>query len=102
MELTQDYVLGGLWQSQALCKGKGYLFYAPHICWTQCNDGCDEARRDPFRVRRVKMAREVCSGCPVREACLMYADITLEQDGVWGGLTERERQTRRSKMKKEA
>ena len=29
--------------------------------------------------------------CPVRETCLEYALTVREKNGVWGGLTERER-----------
>jgi WhiB family redox-sensing transcriptional regulator len=36
-------------------------------------------------------AKEVCAGCPVREACLEFALSTRQHDGVWGGLTESER-----------
>jgi WhiB family transcriptional regulator, redox-sensing transcriptional regulator len=34
----------------------------------------------------------VCAGCPVRAACLEHALRTRERFGVWGGLTEEERQ----------
>jgi WhiB family redox-sensing transcriptional regulator len=33
----------------------------------------------------------VCSGCPVRQACLDEALLFVEQVGVWGGLTDQER-----------
>lgn len=36
-------------------------------------------------------AKEVCAQCPVREACLEFALLTRQHDGVWGGLTETER-----------
>jgi WhiB family redox-sensing transcriptional regulator len=36
-------------------------------------------------------AKAVCSGCPVRAACLEFALSTRQDDGVWGGLTEVER-----------
>jgi len=36
-------------------------------------------------------AKEICEVCPVREPCLEYALTTREKNGVWGGLTERER-----------
>jgi len=34
---------------------------------------------------------KICSGCPVREECLVWALETRIQYGVWGGMTERER-----------
>jgi WhiB family transcriptional regulator, redox-sensing transcriptional regulator len=36
-------------------------------------------------------AKEICALCPVREPCLEFALSTREKNGVWGGLTERER-----------
>jgi WhiB family redox-sensing transcriptional regulator len=37
-------------------------------------------------------ARAVCHRCAVREDCLDYAMATGQQYGIWGGLTEDERQ----------
>jgi WhiB family transcriptional regulator, redox-sensing transcriptional regulator len=36
-------------------------------------------------------AKAICAICPVREACLEHAIIAREKQGVWGGLSERER-----------
>ena len=36
-------------------------------------------------------AKKLCSTCPVRTACLVYAVETNQQDGIWGGLTLDER-----------
>jgi WhiB family transcriptional regulator, redox-sensing transcriptional regulator len=36
-------------------------------------------------------AKAICALCPVREPCLEFALSTREKNGVWGGLTERER-----------
>ena len=36
-------------------------------------------------------AKEICEGCPVREACLEHALANREQDGIWGGATAKER-----------
>ena len=36
-------------------------------------------------------AKAVCTLCPVREPCLEHAITAREKQGVWGGLTERER-----------
>jgi WhiB family redox-sensing transcriptional regulator len=36
-------------------------------------------------------AKEICALCPVREPCLEYAVGSREKDGVWGGMTARER-----------
>lgn len=38
-----------------------------------------------------RAARRVCAACPVRLECLAYALRTRESDGIWGGLTARQR-----------
>ena len=40
---------------------------------------------------RVRMAKRICGGCPVRDACLAEAIANEETHGVWGGLDEHER-----------
>ena len=61
------------WRSQALCRGLD-----PEIFYPASDEEADEAK-------------SVCSGCPVRVACLEYALAARERDGIWGGCTERER-----------
>ncbi|MGH3321327.1 MAG: WhiB family transcriptional regulator [Streptosporangiaceae bacterium] len=39
----------------------------------------------------VSAAKAICSRCPVRRECLVWALETGEPHGVWGGLTEQER-----------
>lgn len=36
-------------------------------------------------------AKAVCAACPVRRECLRYALEAPEEQGVWGGLDEKER-----------
>lgn len=36
-------------------------------------------------------ALRICSGCPVKDACLDWALETRVRFGIWGGKTERER-----------
>lgn len=38
-----------------------------------------------------RAAKSVCVVCPVREECLEWALESREPFGVWGGLSERER-----------
>ncbi len=38
-------------------------------------------------TQEVKMAREICRGCPVAGDCLEYALDTRPTAGVWGGMT---------------
>ena len=65
------------WWEQAACLGKGI-----HDFFPQTTD--DLAR-----------ARAICAGCGVRTECLEYAGRNPSSQGVWGGLTERERRIRR-------
>ena len=36
-------------------------------------------------------AKAICALCPVVDSCLEFAVSAREKDGVWGGLTARER-----------
>ncbi len=38
-----------------------------------------------------RLAKKMCRACPVRKECLAYAMDSYVDDGIWGGLTERER-----------
>lgn len=61
------------WSAAAACRGLDVrLFY-------------------PDSGRRSGPAIAVCSGCPVRTACLEHAVVTGERHGVWGGKSEDER-----------
>jgi WhiB family transcriptional regulator, redox-sensing transcriptional regulator len=60
--------------------------------WTS-QAACAQQAPDALFVRGAaqRTARELCFGCPVREACLAEALDTATEFGVWGGMTERER-----------
>lgn len=51
----------------------------------------------PEDVHAIGRAKEVCANCPVVEECLVYAIRTRQGDGVWGGLTPKERAKLRRK-----
>src|SRR5206468_2765208 len=51
----------------------------------------------PGRGESAEPARQVCAGCPVRQACLDYAITNRITHGIWGGLTERERRALQSR-----
>ena len=51
----------------------------------------------PGRGESAGPARQVCAGCPVRQACLDYAITNRIAYGVWGGLTGRERRALQSR-----
>lgn len=37
------------------------------------------------------LAKAVCKACAVRRECLQFALATRQPDGIWGGMSERER-----------
>jgi WhiB family redox-sensing transcriptional regulator len=61
------------WRQYARCLGVDPELFYPTS---------DEAAED---------AKAICRVCPVREPCLEHAITAREKQGVWGGLTERER-----------
>jgi WhiB family redox-sensing transcriptional regulator len=60
------------WQNEAACADSDIDFFA-------------EA------VAAVEAAKQVCARCPVRPDCLSFAETNDERFGVWGGLSEKER-----------
>src|SRR5437870_2644587 len=61
------------WRSSASCRG------------------LDPAIFVPASEEDAAEAKASCAGCLVRQACLEYALVSRERDGVWGGATEKER-----------
>jgi WhiB family redox-sensing transcriptional regulator len=61
------------WRLQARCRGVD-----PDVFFPVSDDDAEPAKA-------------ICAYCPVRQACLEWALGTREKNGVWGGLTERER-----------
>ncbi|MFF0723518.1 WhiB family transcriptional regulator [Streptomyces sp. NPDC004134] len=69
------------WQLIAACRGvDSSLFFHP------------EGERGAARSAREASAKEVCMRCPVRAECAAHALAVREPYGVWGGLTEDERE----------
>ena len=64
---------------------------APH--WRQYARclGADPDLFYPSPEDPAEAAKEICYVCPVREPCLEHAITAREKQGVWGGLTEKER-----------
>ena len=56
----------------------------------------------PNKGGRAQEAKDTCRRCPVQAACLEYALPLTELEGVWGGLSERERTKLRAARRKEA
>jgi WhiB family redox-sensing transcriptional regulator len=53
--------------------------------------GLDPSIFYPDEDDEADLAKEICSQCGVRVACLEHALARREKVGVWGGQTERER-----------
>jgi len=69
------------WQERASCQAaEATAFFAP------------DSERIREREKREAAAKRVCAQCPVRQACLEHAVSVPEQFGIWGGMTEVERQ----------
>jgi WhiB family redox-sensing transcriptional regulator len=47
-------------------------------------------------VTQIAEAKRICLTCPVRKPCLDWAIRHYQDHGIWGGLTEVERQALRS------
>ena len=69
------------WQLQGACRDADpRLFFHP------------EGERGPARRERDAAAREICGSCPVLDQCRKHALTVREPYGVWGGLTEDDRE----------
>ncbi|AUG81669.1 WhiB family transcriptional regulator [Kitasatospora sp. MMS16-BH015] len=69
------------WQFLGACREYGTeLFFHP------------SGERGPAHDEREQAAVAVCRRCPVQVECLTHALAVREPYGVWGGLTEDERQ----------
>lgn len=52
-------------------------------------------------IGAINAAKAVCSSCPVNFECLTYAVDTNQPDGIWGGMTLRERRRLRRQWAEE-
>lgn len=70
------------WQYVGLCRTVSpEVFFHP------------EGERGPARRRRDERAKQVCLSCPVLQECRDHALRAREPYGVWGAMTEGERET---------
>lgn len=70
------------WQLDAACRGlDSEVFFHP------------EGQRGSARTRREDKAKAICAACPVMQQCREHALKVREPYGVWGGLTEDERES---------
>ncbi len=69
------------WQEDGACREcDPLLFFHP------------QNERGSARDKRDRAAKQVCAACPVRLECADYAVRAREPYGVWGGLSEEERE----------
>ena len=69
------------WQDHGACQGyDSTLFFHP------------QNERGSARLRRDRAAKFICARCAVRLECADYAVRAREPYGVWGGLSEEERE----------
>ncbi len=69
------------WQLEGACRGVSpEVFFHP------------EGERGPRRRNRDAEAKSVCDACPVMAQCRRHALEVREPYGVWGGLTEADRE----------
>jgi WhiB family redox-sensing transcriptional regulator len=69
------------WQDLGRCRSADpLLFFHP------------QNERGSSRIRRDQSAKRVCASCPVRLECADYAIRAREPFGVWGGLSEDDRE----------
>jgi WhiB family transcriptional regulator, redox-sensing transcriptional regulator len=70
------------WQVQGACRGMDSAFFFH-----------PEGERGPARASREARAKQICRRCPVLDQCRRHALAVHEPYGVWGGLSESERDT---------
>jgi WhiB family redox-sensing transcriptional regulator len=69
------------WQLQGACRtADPDLFFHP------------EGERGPRRRNRDAAAKAICAGCPVVAQCAAHALAVREPYGVWGGMSEDDRE----------
>ncbi len=74
------------WTKEALCKTSSI--------------NMDTFFFDEHGLKQIKLAKAICSACPVQEECLDFAVRNLEI-GIWGGTTTKERKKMRANHLKE-
>ena len=58
----------------------------------QLKKGCVDGERGRARAQREMRAKEMCRSCPVIAQCRSHALAVGEPYGIWGGLSESERE----------
>jgi len=70
------------WQLQGACRGEDpNAFFHP------------EGERGAARENRAELAKSICRRCPVLDECATHALAAREPYGVWGGMSEEDRES---------
>ncbi|MDV7090520.1 WhiB family transcriptional regulator [Rhodococcus sp. IEGM 248] len=80
--LPEPLTINWDWQLDARCRQIDTDVFFP----------CDDEGRGA-RIRRERVAKQICELCPVQLACRTHALIHREPHGVWGGTNEIERRS---------
>lgn len=77
------------------------MWFGPHVCDEACEGplGCREGKSEQGRFQRIQQAKQVCKTCPELIPCAIWAITTGQGYGVWGGMTERERNEKRRELR---
>jgi WhiB family transcriptional regulator, redox-sensing transcriptional regulator len=67
------------WRAKAACR-----FFDPELFFPISNSGPS--------LNLVTRAKAVCAACEVQPECLAFALRTRQNHGIWGGMTEDERE----------
>ncbi len=69
------------WQYEGACRGEDpEAFFHP------------DGERGPSRAGREARAKAICATCPVIQQCAAHALSVREPFGIWGGLSEEDRE----------
>lgn len=80
------------WADDAACKDADSEIFFAH-------NGHSTGESDMREAKSYCNGDENADPCPVREECLDYAMVANEKYGVWGGLDENERRSRKREMR---
>lgn len=84
--------LGSDWSKDAACRDMSDLFGPLNAQQRTDIFYCDTDDR-----RSVSIAKAICSTCTVKFPCLTWAIGNNESEGIWGGMTPKERRERQKR-----
>lgn len=62
-----------------------------NLDWQLSGECANHPEIDFFNNKSIEACRNICNSCPVALDCLEFAIRNNIKDGVWGGLTPKER-----------